>query len=257
MRLRRILRLIALQTALVLGAAANPAAVPSAPAPVGPPNGASVAVPFKISWSATLDPSAINAGYNWQVSTSSSFSSLVLMDSTSPSTTEDVVSGLTPGTFFWRVQAADTTGQSAWSPAQSFVISVSSRNDAPSFVITGAGPGAPGTPALGPTRGYSTFHPWESIHFDWTAVPDAVTYRLEISNDARFPLGPVPAGTQTFWFDNVSSNSFEYVHTIVGNWFARVFAVNADNPQTGVRSDRHPARRCYHPRPQPERPSVH
>src|SRR5207302_10227233 len=26
------------------------------------------------------------------------------------------------------------------------------------------------------------------------------------------------------------------VHTIVGNWFARVFAVNANNPQTGVRS---------------------
>ena len=223
MRLHRLLRLTALQTALVLGAAANPAAVPSAPTPLGPPNGASVAVPFKISWSATLDPGAINAGYNWQVSTSSSFSSLVLMDSTSPSTTEDVVSGLTPGTFFWRVQAADTTGQSAWSPAQS-------------FVITGAGPGAPGTPALGPTRGYSTFHPWESIHFDWTAVPDAVTYRLEVSNDATFPLGPVPAGTQTFWFDNVSSNSFEYVHTMVGNWFARVFAVNADNPQTGVRS---------------------
>jgi hypothetical protein len=122
MRLHRLLRLTGLLTALVLGAAANPAAVPSAPTPLGPPNGASVAVPFKISWSATLDPSAINAGYNWQVSTSSSFSSLVLMDSTSPSTTEDVVSGLTPGTFFWRVQAADTTGQSAWSPARSFVI---------------------------------------------------------------------------------------------------------------------------------------
>jgi hypothetical protein len=29
------------------------------------------------------------------------------------------------------------------------------------------------------TRGYSTFHPWELIHFDWSEVPNAVTYRLE------------------------------------------------------------------------------
>jgi hypothetical protein len=36
-------------------------------------------------------------------------------------------------------------------------------------------PGTPGTPVLAPTRGYSTFHPWEFIHFDWSAVPDAVT----------------------------------------------------------------------------------
>jgi hypothetical protein len=102
--------------------------------------------------------------------------------------------------------------------------------------VTGAGPGTPGTPVLAPTRGYSTFHPWESIHFDWSAVPDAVTYRLEVSNDPSFPLGEVPAGTQTFWNDNIPTNSDGYVHTAIGNWFARVFAVSADNPQEGVRS---------------------
>ena len=223
MKLDRLLRLMGLLIVLMLTLVANPAALPAAPTPTGPPNGASVTVPLKISWSATLSPSEINAGYNWQVSRSSSFATLVLMDSTNPATTEDVVSGLAPGSYFWRVQAADTSGQGAWSQPQS-------------FTITGAGPGAPGTPTLAPTRAYSTFHPWESVHFDWTVVPDAVTYRLEVSNDPNFPLGPVPAGTQTFWFDNVSSNSFEYVHTMVGNWFARVFAVNADNPQTGVRS---------------------
>lgn len=105
-----------------------------------------------------------------------------------------------------------------------------------SFTITGAGPGSPPAPVLGPTRGYSTFHPWEFIHFDWSDVPEAVTYRLEVSNDPNFPLGTVPPGTQTFWNDNISNSEDGYVHTMEGNWFARVFSVTADNPQTGVRS---------------------
>ena len=116
--LRRLWRLAALQAVILVCAATTPAAIPSTPTLLGPPNGASVTVPFKISWSATLSPSEINAGYNWQISRSSSFSSLVLMDSTNPATTEDTVSGLTPGTYFWRVQAADTTGQGAWSQAR-------------------------------------------------------------------------------------------------------------------------------------------
>jgi hypothetical protein len=223
MKLRRLLTTMALQIFILLSIAPKLAAVPGAPTPSGPPNGASVTVPFTISWSATLSPTEVNAGYNWQVSRSSSFSPLVLGDSTNPATTQDTISGLTAGTYFWRVQAADSTGQSAWSEPQS-------------FTVTGAGPGTPGTPVLAPTRGYSTFHPWEAIHFDWTAVPDAVTYRLEVSNDPNFPVGPVPAGTVTFWNDNIPNNSDGYIHTMVGNWFARVFAVSADNPQEGIRS---------------------
>ena len=157
----------------MLGRAAHLAAQPAAPAPLGPANGGNVTVPFNMTWSSTLNPANVSGGYNWQVSRSSSFSPLVLADSTNPATTGDTVSGLTPGTYFWRVQAVDGTGQSAWSAARS-------------FTVTGAGPGAPGTPVLAPTRGYSTFHPWESIHFDWSAVPTAVTYRLEVSNDPIF-----------------------------------------------------------------------
>src|SRR5262245_25747255 len=195
-----------------------------APVPQAPANGANVVVPFTISWSAVLPPNQVNGGYNWQVSTSASFSPLVLVDSTSATTTQDTVSGLVAGTYFWRVNAVDSALQtSAWSAVRS-------------FHVTGTGPGAPGTPVLAPTRGYSTFHPWEFIHFDWSAVPDAVTYRLEVSNSSSFPLGTVPAGTVTFWNDNIPTNSDGYVHTIEGNWFARVFAVSADNPQTGVRS---------------------
>jgi hypothetical protein len=203
---------------------AGPAAAqaPATPAPQTPANGANVQVPFAISWSATLAPSQMSGGYNWQVSRSSSFAPLVLGDSTNPATTQDTISGLTNGTYFWRVQAVGPGGSSAWSQASS-------------FVVTGAGPGSPGTPVLAPTRGYSTFHPWESIHFDWTAVPGAVSYRLEVSNDPGFPVGSMPAGTTTFWNDNIPTNSDGYVHTMIGTWYARVFAVDADNPQEGVR----------------------
>ena len=215
---------LALQTLIVLSLSALGAAIPVTPTLLSPANGATVDVPFRISWSATLNAGEINAGYNWQVSRSSTFSSLVLMDSTSPATTEDIVSGLTPGTYFWRVQAVDSAGQSSWSPPQSFIV----RGSVPG--------GAPGTPVLSPTQGYSTFHPWELIRFHWSAVPDAVTYRLEVSNDPNFPVGPLPAGTITFWNDNIPTNSDAYVHTMVGNWFARVFAVSANNPTDGIRS---------------------
>src|SRR5262245_33540668 len=215
--LRRVLLSVA------LAATASTVAAQTAPSLLAPANGASLTVPFTISWSAVLPPSQQNGGYNWQVSTSSSFSSLVLMDATNPATTQDTVSGLVAGTYFWRVNAVDAALQtSAWSATRS-------------FTVTGAGPGSLPAPVLGPTRGYSTFHPWEFIHFDWSAVPGAVTYRLEVSNNSAFPLGTVPAGTQTFWNDNIPTNSDGYVHTIEGNWFARVFAVDADNPQTGVR----------------------
>jgi hypothetical protein len=210
--------------ALLLSAADHALAqTPAVPTPVEPANGASVQVPFTISWSATLDPTLVNGGYNWQVSRSATFSPLVTADSTSPAVTQDTVSGLPPATYFWRVQAVNGAGASAWSSAQS-------------FTVTGAGPGTPGTPVLGPTQGYSTFHPWEVVRFNWSAVPDAVTYRLEVSNDPDFPMGNAPSGTTTFWNDNIPTNHDGYQHTMIGNWFARVFAVSADNPQEGIRS---------------------
>src|SRR3954470_15805830 len=107
---------------------------PAAPAPLAPGNGASVTVPFTISWSAVSDPSGIIA-YNWQVSPSSSFSPVVLQNSTM-GPLQDTVSGLANGTYFWRVQAVNSAFvQGAWSQPRS-------------FTVTGTGPGAPGSPSL-------------------------------------------------------------------------------------------------------------
>jgi len=200
----------------------GPSVAPPAPAPSSPANGASVVVPFTISWGAAGDPATIVA-YNWQLSSSATFSPIVRMGSTNGAT-QDVVSGLPAGTYFWRVQAVNSAfEQGPFSAAQT-------------VVVTGAGPTTLPTPVLGPTQAYSTFHPREVIRFHWGAVAGAVTYRLEISNDANFPLGQVPAGVLTFWFDNIPDPNYSFMlGDDQGTFFARVYAVNADNPQ-GIRS---------------------
>ncbi|TFZ00687.1 hypothetical protein EZ313_19760 [Ramlibacter henchirensis] len=214
------LRQVAALFIIVLGLAAGgmAAAAPPAPTPLGPVNGANVTVPATMSWSAVTDPSgAAIAGYNWRVSASPSMTPLVFADSTNGTTTQDTLSGLSPGSYFWQVQAAGSAGESsAWSPAQS-------------FNVTGAGPGTPGTPVLAPTRGYSTFHPWESVHFSWSAVPGAPTYRLEVSSDPSFPLGT--PGVVTFWNENIRATTDGFVHHPSlgeGTFYARVFATDSD-----------------------------
>lgn len=225
MKMRPALTLLYL---LLLSVAAGglAAAAPPAPTPLAPADGANVLAPFTISWSAVSDPSGI-AGYNWQVSPSSSFATVTLQNSTRPETTQATVSGLTNGTYFWRVNAASAVfeqGVSAWSQTRS-------------FNITGVAPGALGTPTLLAFPSYSTFHPMEAFPVRWTAVPGAVSYRLEASNDSSFPLGTVPPGVHTLWIDNIpgTSDGFKFHDSLQGNWFARVFAVDADNPE-GTRS---------------------
>ena len=215
--LQKFASLVLVVLAIVAGGTA--AAAPPAPTPLGPVNGANVTVPATMSWSAVTDPNgAAIIGYNWKVSPSPSMTPLVFADSTYGTTTQDTLSGLVPGSYFWQVQAATVVEQSAWSSAQS-------------FNVMGVGPGAPGTPVLGPTRGYSTFHPYESVHFSWSAVAGAPTYRLEVSNDSNFPLGTVPAGVVTFWNDNIRTTTDGFVHHPSlgeGTFFARVFATDSD-----------------------------
>jgi hypothetical protein len=185
-------------------------AQPAAPTLVAPAAGASVQEPFTISWSAVSDPSG-NAGYNWQVSTSSTFSPVILLNSTNPQITQDTVSGLANGTYFWRVQAVNGAfQQGAWSQPRS-------------FIITGVGPGAPGTATLGPPKGYSTFHPYEVMTFNWSAVAGAATYVFQAATDPSFPVA------SRIQFDNIPNNTYSFaIGNPEGNYFARVIAVNAN-----------------------------
>src|SRR5262249_34006241 len=83
-----------------------------------------------------------------------------------------------------------------------------------------------GSPALQPTKGYSTFHPMEVITFNWTPVPGATSYLLQAATDARFPV------LTRFQFDNIPNPTYSFAigDSNEGNYTARVFAVDA----TGV-----------------------
>ena len=184
---------------------------PPAPVNLQPANGAQVTVPFAISWSAVTDPSGIIA-YNWQVSPSSSFSPIIALDSTNGAT-QDTISGLANGTYFWRVQAVNGNFvQGPWSAAQS-------------FSVTGTNSGAPGSPTLNPPHGATAFHPMEVIYFDWSAVPGAATYNFDASNDPSFPIGTM------VHFDNIPDTTYSITlgdSMPQGTWYVRVSAVGAD-----------------------------
>ncbi|HZS29460.1 MAG TPA: hypothetical protein VFB76_19700 [Candidatus Angelobacter sp.] len=201
---------------LLLAAVTSAIAAVPAPALLSPASGANLPTPLTISWSAVNDPSGI-IGYNWQVSTSSNFTSVILQDSTNGQT-QDIVSGLPNGTYFWRVQAVNNAlVQSAWSAGRS-------------FNVTGAGAGQPGAPTMSPTKGYSTFHPLEVMTFNWSPVPGAASYVLQFSKDPSFPL------SATSQFNNIPNTTFSFSTPDEGFYSARVFAVNA-NGVAGVPSN--------------------
>jgi hypothetical protein len=199
---------------VLLGVAALPAfAVPAAPTLTSPSSGATLPEPFTIAWSSVTDPSGIVA-YNWQVSPSSSFSPIVLQNSTNGAT-QDTVSGLANGTYYWRVQAVNGAfEQGAWSAARTFNVS-------------GTGAAVPASPTLDPTKAYSTFHPYEDITFTWSASPGAATYVLQAATDPSFPV------STSIQIDNIPNITYTFaIGNPEGNYFARVFAVDAN----GIRS---------------------
>ncbi|HSE17013.1 MAG TPA: hypothetical protein VLB46_08165 [Pyrinomonadaceae bacterium] len=181
------------------------AAAPPAPSAVSPADGGSVTEPFTISWTAVSDPTGIIA-YNWQVSSSSAFTSLLLQNSTNGAT-QASVSGLADGAYFWRVQAVNGAfEQGAWSQPRS-------------FTVTGAGASSP---SLAPPKGYSTFHPLEVMTFTWSAIPDA-TYVFQYSTDPSFPI------SSRGEFNNIPDPTFSFaIANPEGNYFARVFAVDSN-----------------------------
>jgi len=193
---------------LALGGSAVGA--PAAPTPLSPANGASVVVPFTISWSAVSDPGGIVA-YNWQVSPSSTFNPVVKQDSTMGAT-QDTVSGLANGTYFWRVQAVNGAfEQGAWSQPRS-------------FTVTGTGPGSPGTPTLDQPKGGTQFHPEETITFTWSAAAGAASYVFEASTDPSFPVATI------VHINNIPNTTYTlaFHSSTQGNWLARVYAVTAN-----------------------------
>src|SRR5262249_36282794 len=99
---------IALLALAVRASAQNP---PPAPTLVGPAAGTGLVQPIGLAWNAVVDPDGPIGSYTWQVSPTSTFGVIIASGFTNasgddiPTATQDTVSGLPNGTYFWRVKA--------------------------------------------------------------------------------------------------------------------------------------------------------
>jgi hypothetical protein len=80
-----------------------------------------VLTPFEISWARPADETPISA-YNWQVSTRSDFATVATAGSTGPDVTSATVTGIPNGTYFWRVQAINSTVAGPWSATRTVTV---------------------------------------------------------------------------------------------------------------------------------------
>ena len=211
--------LLALATSIMTGGAQT---APPAPTLVQPANGASLAQPMTIAWSAVVDPDGPIVSYVWQVGTTSAFSVVIASGFTDnrngdPVPTRASLSGLPNGTYFWRVKATQNVGgavgfiDSAWSAVWS-------------FAITGLGP-APGTPSFtGPANG-SRYHPYETFKITWTPVAGAQYYVLEADDEPSFSY-PFTLSTSPMEFGTFFGAGWG---NEIPNIYYRVRAVSVDN----------------------------
>jgi len=102
---------------------------------------------FTVSWSTATDPDGTVAKYQLQMSTSSSFTTIT--DEWNVTSTSKDVSGLTDGTYYFRVRAIDDDdAPSGWSNIESITVSILTTT-----TTTG------GTPTIPPIPGF----PFEAV----------------------------------------------------------------------------------------------
>ena len=188
----------------------QPNPTPTPPPPSGPPAptlaapaaDASLVQPITLDWNAVTATGGPIGSYTWQVGTTSTFTTIIASgftnmesDSSIPTRTDDKLSGLPNGTYFWRVKATQLTGgatgsvESPWSAVRS-------------FTVTGLG-AAPATPSFVTPANNAQFHLVESFNIQWSAVAGAQYYILEADDEPSFSfplnltLAPLNFGTQS------------------------------------------------------------
>jgi hypothetical protein len=145
---------------------------PSVPTLSSPANSATgIAVSPTLTWSAVTGA----VTYRVQVSTASDFSTGIVVDDSSVTAASKALSSLTNSTlYFWRVNAKNADGTSAWSTPFSFTTIIAASGvpvlSAPANNATGV--------AVNPT-------------LTWSAVTGAITYRIQVSTASDFSTGIV------------------------------------------------------------------
>ena len=144
----------------------TPITVPAAPALASPSNGATgISTSPTLSWNA----SAGTASYTVQISTDPNFSATAVNASTT--STSFSVSNLTGNTtYYWRVNAQNSAGTSAWSQVWSFTTLNAVSLTAPIL--------------LSPANAASNIP--TSTTLSWQAVGGAASYEVQISTRSNF-----------------------------------------------------------------------
>src|SRR5262249_51389618 len=146
--------------------AGPPPPPPAAPTLASPANGATgVSTSPTLTWNA----SATATSYRVQVATDAGFATIV-SDQSVGGTSADVT-GLAPSTVhFWRVNATNAGGTSAWSTVWSFTTAGGSPPASPTLVSPLDGtPNASRTPTL-----------------TWNASAGATSYHVQVSTSSSF-----------------------------------------------------------------------
>lgn len=152
-----------------------------------------------LTWAA----SAGTATYRVQLSTDSTFATTTLNDSTVTGTTRVTPLLANNTVYYWRVNAKDSTGTSAFSVRQTFTVILAT----------------PSAPTLSfPPNNTTNLAP--SINLNWTPATGAATYRVQLSADSTFTtttvddstvtgitlaVGPLASGTVYYWRVNAKN----------------------------------------------------
>ena len=140
--------------------------IPAAPVLVSPANAATgVTTPLTLTWAASTGA----ASYRLQVSADQNFGTTFYNDSTLTGTSQ-VVNGLAASTtYYWRVNAKNSSGTSAYSSTFSFTTGIAAPV-APTLI-------APANAATGQAS---------SLTLTWTASATAVSYRVQVASNSGF-----------------------------------------------------------------------
>jgi subtilisin family serine protease len=176
---------------------------PSAPTLSSPADGATgVSIPATLTWNASTGATS----YRVQVSTSSSFTTLAY-DQSGITSTSTSVPGLASNTlYYWRVNATNAGGTSAWSTVWS-------------FTTTNAPPPPPAAPTLiSPANGANNVS--RTATLTWNASTGATSYRVQVSTSSSFT---------TLVYDQSGITSTSTIVSGLGSRIRYYWHVNATN----------------------------
>ena len=164
--------------------------------------------------------------YDLQVSTDADFNNIALTVTGIRSTRYSPPTTLNNDQFWWRVRAVDLAGQqSAWAPS----LNGFTRNwlEAPQPVYP---TGTSGTP--GAVSGFK-------VYYQWTPVPHATEYQLQVSSDANFSPGSTDTCTtaQTTYTPRASGDCSYPSGATVLYWRVRPLDLPYSGGLPGIFSD--------------------